>query len=872
MNQVQPPRFWIWFIQWYCRPALQETILGDLEEEFAEDVERLGPARARLRFAWNALRFFRPGITRKLSGTQKLNTYGMIKHDFKTTLRIAVREKLYTLINVSGLTAGISIALLIFTYVNFELGYESYNPNADRLARITIDYLDGETLIDQDCETYHPLGGMMKADFPEVEEFARAYRVGPSVVKVDEQQFRPNHIYAVDPSFNTLFHYPLIMGNAETALRNPLEVVLTESEAMKYFGTIDVVGRTIWVAFTKRDMKIVGVCADSPADTHFKIEMLMSYATMKDTFDKRESQWNSNDAFTYVLLTDGDQFSNFEASLERLTAKLVAEDKIDSERVIGQMAKDVHLYSHKTYEAEPNGNANIVFFLLGVGILVIVIAIVNYINLATAKSLDRAKEVGIRKVIGSSNTQLRLRFMIESFVINCISGLMALLLISVLWPKFVQVAGLPATLSPWTNQAFWLVFGLLLLCSTLLAGIFPASVVAAFKPITVLKGKFTNSSKGVWLRKSLVVFQFAIATFLLIQTLTSTQQLSYMQAKDLGLEAERMVVVSAPATGEEMKSFATFRDALANKAFVQAVSLSACYPGLPTSTMGSTTGRNLTGAEEEHNFNFFLYHIDHHYLPAMEIELLAGENFRENDKRDGIIVNEESIRLWGISSPEEAINKTVEFGDNHRPILGVVKNFHQTGVKSDYVPLMLNYGGTWGDYVSIRVNPGDVAEQLEEIEALYEAHFDSPFEFTFLDQTFDNHFKSDQQFQTVFSILSLFALLITCLGIFGLASFTVAKRQKEIGIRKVLGAAAHQIIALISKEFLALIVIATLLSVPLTYFIVEQWLLTYTYHIDLSLWLFVVPVALVLLVAFLTVLSRTIKVSNTNPVTVLRYE
>lgn len=870
---IKPPQWPVRLLRSFLRPQYAEEIEGDLEERFLDDTERYPLPKAKRLFIWQVLKLLRPALVKKLNGSVRLNQYGMFKNNFKTIFRIIRREKLYTGINVAGLTAGLTVALLILSYVHFEFSYERQNQNADRVARITIDYLDGETLIDQDCESYHLLGPMMKEEFPEVEDFARAYRMGESVVKINEEKrFRAAHVYAVDPGFLKLFDQLLLQGDDRTALMNPLEAVLTESAAMKYFGTLDIIGKTIWASVVNNRLKIVGITPDSPANTHLKFDILFSYSTMKETLEKRDSPWDSNDTFTYLLLNDASMQDTFRKSVQRLSKRLVIEEKIKNERVITQPIEDIHLYSHKSYEAEANGNATVVFFLFYVALLVIIIAIVNYINLATAKSLDRAKEVGIRKVVGSSNTQLKVRFFIESLIINLASGAFSLIIIYLLLHAFKQVAGLPEGFTLFDNPLFWTVLFVLIISSTLIAGSFPAFILASFKPVAVLKGKFTHSSRGILLRKGLVVFQFAIAIFLLIQTLTSTEQLRFMQEKDLGLDAERMVIVSAPVTRDEMKNFKPFTDQLLNTSAFTSISLSTCIPGLSTSEMGSTTGIDLVGATEKRGFNFFIYHVDHHFIPNMKIDLLAGKNFLEPAREDRIIANEEAIRLWGITDPEQAINQKVDLWGQERTIVAVAKNFHQTGVKSSHIPIILLQSFGFGDYVSIRTAPGNIKEQLSEIKERYEANFDSPFEYFFLDDKFDNHFKSDQQFQTVFSVLSLFALLITCLGLFGLASFTVAKRRKEIGIRKVLGASVSQLIALLSQDFIRLISIAALLALPVTYLIVNNWLNTYAYRIEITLWLFAGPAALVLVIAFVTIFSRTLRVSEMNPVSSLRDE
>lgn len=793
----------------------------------------------------------------------------MIKNNLKTTFRIIRKEKLYTGINILGLASGFAIALLILSYVYFEFSYEDYNPNANKLARITIDYLDGETLIDQDCESYHLLGQMMQEEFLEVKDFVRAYGMDDAVLRMNEESFRASRVYAVDNNFFELFNYPLIKGNTQTALTNPLEMVLTESAAMKYFGKLDVLGKTAWVSVVGGEMKVVGVVKDSPANTHLKFDLLFSYSTMQNTLDERRSPWDSNDTYTYVLLDQESQMSQFEQSLDLLSKRLVDNGTIKNERIIAQNIRDIHLHSHKSFEAEPNGSATIVFFLLGVALLVIIIAVVNYINLATAKSFDRAKEVGIRQVIGSSKIQLRWRFYIESLTINLIAAGLALTVILLVKDTFKHIGGLPESFDPINYPIFWTVFVSLILCSTFLAGSFPAFILSSFKPISVLKGKFSHSFKGTIMRKALVVFQFAIAIFLLIQTLASSEQLKYMQKKDLGLNSEQVVVVSAPATEKEIRNLESFRNELLSSNSFKDVAFSNTVPGLPTSSMGSTTGVKLVSGND-HNFNFYFYFMNSHFIPTMEFKLLAGENFKKTQEGKSVIVNEAAMKLWGIHDPKDAIDKKLHFWDSDKTIIGVVENFHQTGVKSDHIPTIFMHSTGFGSYISVRLTPGYTDQKLIELEEKYKSIFQSPFEFFFLDQKFDSHFRSERQFQTIFAILSSFALIITCLGLFGLASYTIAKRKKEIGIRKVLGASVDQIIVLLSKDFVLLIIIAGIISLPITYYVVRQWLDAYAYRIDIAPWLFVLPAVFVLVIAFLSVFFRTFQISNANPVSSLR--
>ncbi|MEM0940566.1 MAG: ABC transporter permease [Bacteroidota bacterium] len=865
------PKFSDRILSWCVKEELFEEISGDLYEYYNELTSKPTWKRSFL-YWYHFIHFLQPFAIKKLEGTQKLNLYGMFKNDIKTSLRIIKREKLYSAINILGLAAGFVIAVLILLYVRFEQSYESYNPNSDKVVRITMDYLDGETLIDQDCETYHVLGPMIKEEFPEITDFARAYGLDGMIVTVDGKQFRESNVYAVDPAFLKMLAYPLIYGDNQTALSQTGEVVLTRSSAIRFFGKENVVGEQL--SISSNPLKIVGVINDSPANTHLKFGLLLSYTSMKRTLDKRENPWDSNDTFTYLELTNPDAHPSFRENLSRFSDRLREEDYIPDERIISQGIKDIHLHSHKSYEAEQNGSATLVYFLLGVALLVIIIAILNYINLSTAQAINRAKEAGIRRIVGSSKAELRARFFIESVLLNLFAGSLSILIIWAVDDHYKSLAGLPENFQILTDPGSWYLLGTLLLTSTLLSGIFPAFVIGSFKPLNVLKGDLPNSKRGVIMRKALVTIQFSIAIFLLIQTFIAGEQLSFMINKDLGMNTNKIVVINAPVLNDKKQSFEAFSNSVRKRASFLNVGLSSTVPGLSTASMSSTTNIGLDEEPRDLKNNFFMYLIDSNFFSTMEMEMIEGKDFPEISNFEyPIVVNEEALRIWGIADPKEVINKKSTFWGRNHTVIGVVKDFHQLGAKSAYLPMIFILWSGEPDYISVRLSEGEVLDQISELEEVYREHFStSPFDFFFLDQNFDAQYRADRQFQQIFSVLSGFAILITCLGLFGLSSFTVAKRTKEIGIRKVLGASISQIVNLLSKDFITLVAISSVVAIPLSYLIVENWLNQYSFRISINLWLFMLPTLLVLFIAFMTVFSKAYQASHINPAESLRDE
>lgn len=872
-DQTSPPRFVIWLLRRLCKQELLEFILGDLEEQFEEFLLEKGPKKARWRYAWQAIKFLRPGILKSFK-SQKLNTYTTFLHDVKTSFRLIRREKLYSAINIIGLSSAFSIAILIFWYVRFEQSYEAYNPNADRIVRITMDYLDGETISDQDCETYHPLGQMMLDEFPQVEAYSHAFEIDELLIR-SEQKGKTLRIvggaFFVEPEFFEMFNYPLLAGNPETIFREPNEMVLTESYAKRYFGTTEILGKTVDLLAFKA--KIVGIIPDSPPNTHLKVNLLVSYGTAKNVYlEGRDNPWQMNDTYTYLQLKDASMIDAFQKALIPYSLRLMEAENFEDEKVVAQAIKDIHLYSDKAFEVEKNGDATTVHFLLGVAFLVILIALVNYINLSTSKSLDRAKEVGIRKVIGSTIGQLRMRFFTESLLINFLSIIATVILVSLFVDPFKLLAGLPTELNIFLEQDFWRILAVLFIVSVLLSGSFPALIITRFKPVTTLRGKYSHSQSGSLLRKALVIFQFAIALFLLVQTITANEQLQYLRDLDKGANFEEVMVIRTPL-GEEMTKFETFQDKIEQFPFVSVSSLSNCVPGLPTSLMGSTTGLNILG-KEERNFNFYVVYIDTSYLQTLEMELLAGRNYIYSDTFNTVMVNEEAIRLWGFADPEDVIDKKIEMWGAPRRVIGVIRNFHQTNIKDNYIPMIFPPNqGKWGDYMSIKLSTENLPEQIAAIEGQFQELFpNSPFDFFFMDREFGKEYEADERFRKVFGSLSIFSLIITCLGLFGLASFTVAKRTKEIGIRKVLGASVTQIISLISNEFILLILVGIGIAMPLTVYLIQNWLGRYAFRIEMSPLLFIAPALVIVMVALITVWARTFKVSVSNPVDSLRDE
>lgn len=808
----------------------------------------------------------------------------MLKNYFKIAFRTFRKDKSFTAINVLGLASGLAITLMIVQYVRYEKSYENGYPNADRIVRITTDYLNGETVIAQDCETYPVLSEALKNEIPEVENSTRAYPIGePSIdIQIGLKQYTVDKVMGVDPSFFDIFHYTLIQGSNQDLFTKPHQAVLSESIAKKYFNTIDVFGETFKIIGPNLPilMNVVGVVPDSPSNTHLKFDLLVSYKTLISDFGETEDNADGNNTLTYVELAENADYGKFTENLVLFNKQLKAQGLAVNNNFIGQKIGDIHLYSKKGFETEPNGDARSVYFLLAVAFLVIISALVNYTNLSTSKALDRAKEMGMRKVVGSTGLQIKIQVFVESLIMNVFSALLAIMLIALVENLFIETAGLPESFSIFGNLFFWACLVGFLIMAIVLSSIYPAFVLSSFKPSQVLKGSFSHSGQGVFLRKSLVVFQFGITVVLLVQTFAVYLQIDFLRNLDIGVNTEKIVVVKTPSGEHISQSIESFKQSLLANSAVKSVATAMTVPGLSGASMSTTTGINLSDTEEKTNFNFYLTSIDTSFLDLMEIELLAGENFSSTNRismQDTVdrqfIVNEKALHLWGISDPQMAIGKSINFWGLKSTIRGVVKNYNQESPKAAQIPILMGYSPNSEGYISVKFAGENPAEQLAMVKQQYETSFPyKPFSYFFLDQEYDRQYKADERFQKVFGVLTLFAIFIACLGLFGLATFTVAKRTKEIGVRKVIGGSTTGLLVLLSKDFIKTVLISMAIGIPVTYFIVKEWLGKFANHIELSWWLFAIPALAILILTVITIGGKTLKTALMNPVESLRSE
>ena len=791
-----------------------------------------------------------------------------------------LRNKAFSIINIVGLALGVAACILILQYVAFELSYDNFHKNGSEIYRVKQDrYNDGKLSTEWAAGAY-AVGNSFKDAFPEVQDYVKLLRRGVAIADYGEKSLKVEKVYLSSPSFFSIFSYPLLEGDAKSVLAEPNTIVLSKSLAEKLFGKETAMGKTIQLNKTK-SFKVTGIYADMPTNTHLKADILISYATFLNDVkpDNPELAWQWDGCLTYLKLRDGTNVPALEAKFPALIDKLAGEEhkKYKSAAVyLLQPLRDIHLYSHYMMEAEPNGDGKTVYLLLGIAFFIVVIAWVNYVNLATARAINRAKEVGVRKAVGSLRSQLIWQFMTESVLLNGFAVILALLFVALALPKFNEISGQQLSFGLLGSKLFWLPLAGLFVVGAFFSGLYPAFVLSGFKPVAVLKGKVLATRQGIVLRKSLVVFQFAASLFLLVGTLAVFQQIRYMREQSLGINIDQTLVINPPIIATDstyMRQMVAFKEELLRNTGIKSIAASTVVPGQPSDW--NAGGIRLKGADDNKGKQYRIIGVDYDFINAYDLKLVAGRNFSKEFGADpkAVIFNKMAIKQLGFNNSQDAIGKEIDFWGEMFTIVGVTDNFHQQSLKDAYEPLILRLIPDLRGYFSVKLTPGTADKSIATIRSEWNHFFPgNPFEYTFLDERFNEQYRADQRFGQVFGIFTGLAILVACLGLFGLASFTTAQRTKEIGIRKVLGSSVFAIVEMLYREFAILVLISFVIAAPIAWYAVSKWLTSYAFRTDIQWWLFVLPFVLVLLIAFLTVSFQSIKAALMNPVKSLRSE
>jgi putative ABC transport system permease protein len=803
----------------------------------------------------------------------------MIKNYLLIAFRNLVKNKGFSFINIFGLAIGMAACLLILQYVTFELSFDKFHTKGDRIYRINQDRYDNGKLSTRWAGGAFAPGSEFKAQLPDIEDFVKMVPAGQVLVNFKDQKIvvKDQYDYFVSGSFFNIFSYPLLSGDPKTALQEPNSVVISETIAKKLFNNSNPVGQTL-VMNNDKPIKITGVMKDMPENTHMKLDFMQSYSTLiKNYAPQLDHQWYNDGCTTYLLLRPGVDPRKLEAKFIPIVKKAYEQFKSAGATAIYtlQPAQSIHLYSNRMFELEPNSDGNSVYLLLGVAIFVIIIAWINYINLATARGIGRAKEVGVRKTLGSGKRQLITQFMFEAGLLNLMSLVLAFILIGIFLPVFGSLSGVDISFNLFGHLSFWLSVLGMLLVGTFFSGFYPAIVLSSFRPVEVMKGKLAASPRGIVLRKGMVVFQFAASIFLLIGSVTVFKQIEYMQKQSLGINIDQTLVIKAPLAKVDSfyRTMKNFKDESLKLTNVKSLTASTAIPGEPIPW--NAGGIKLHGAAESTGKQYRIVGGDYDYLDAFNFKVLAGRKISKDFPTDtgSVVFSKKAAEQLGYDRPADAINKQIDFWGKTYTIVGVVDNYHQQSLRDDYDAIIFRCIPDIRGDVSVKIGTANLQQTIDGLQANWKRFFpEDQFDYFFLDDHFNQQYHADKQFGQVFAVFTGIGILVACLGLFGLVSYTIVQRTKEIGIRKVLGASVNNILQLLYRDFAVLIVIAFVPATFLAWYAIHKWLQTYAFRIEVNPLFFIMPFIAVVLIAFCTVSYLSLKAALMNPVKSLKTE
>lgn len=808
----------------------------------------------------------------------------MIYNHLKIAWRNISRNRMLSLINIGGLSIGIATSFLILQYVQFERSFDQFHEKKDRIFRLHWSFYQNgqETLALPKAAA--GAGPRLLADFPELEAQTRIFKVSGTVnVSHEDRAFNESRVLFASKDFLNIFSYPLLHGDPRHALDGPNKVVISRSAAARYFPGIDnPVGQPLSIKEGKTvdwSLLVTGVMEDLPAHTHMEAEVIASYETFSNFQRGAESSMTWVNFYTYLLASAGTTQDELDTKLEAWIAAVSEFEKFnegDRPKAYVWPLTDIHLHSNFTQEIKATGDARVVAILMGAAFFILVIAWLNYINLTTAKGLERAREVGVKKVVGASRQQLLLQFLLEAFVINCISLVIAFTLYQVCQPLLKSMlTTAPGWRILFQGELFWYTLAVVA-TGSFMSGFYPAATISAYRPAMVLKGKTTHSQRGHLLRKLIVSLQFGLSLILLVATFTVRKQIGFMLSQDLGLNPEQVLVVLAPDayTANHEEKTRLFREAALALPGISEVSESLVVPGEEMYYNYAAQVNGKLGA----SIDFGQGSIDPYYIPLMGMQILAGRNFNpelETDRRS-VILNESAMATLQFNSPDSAIGKKIYWMDSDGvqwTIIGVVKNHHHLGLSRKVEPVIYYMQDPPTAYLTFKIGADSPGEAIAALENTYRSFFPgNPFDYYFLDEQFNRQYEAEQKVSSAFSAFSFIAIVIACLGLFGLASFEAVQRTKEIGVRKVLGASVNDLVLLFSRRFVVLLAVSSVVVLPGCYWLMDQWLNNYAYRMELGWLVFALPVLLLFVVAFGTLLYHTLRTARLNPVDALRSE
>ncbi len=803
----------------------------------------------------------------------------MFKNQVIATLRNLKKNKVFAIINILGLVVGLTACLFIVQYVYFEWSYDNFHKSNPDLYRIRFDRLsDGKH--DKSAGVTAFVGPALKDEFPEIKAYSKLWGTKhiTNILSYNQENFISQHLYYADSAFLNLFSFQWIKGDPKTALANPYNIVLTESLAKKHFGNENPLGKQITYsgAYGKHSYKVTGILKDLPKNTHLVFDVLVSFKTLVVHTEGNAHDSRGWSAFpTYLLLHPNGDKAQMEDKLATFVNRNFEESKRHgiTVRLLLQPVEDIHLTSDLRFESSVNGNGNTVKFLFIIALFILLLAWINYINLSTSRAIDRSKEVAIRKVAGASQYQLIIQFLVEAAVINLIAVAIALTAMQLLWPFFIQLVEKPIDIVIWTNIELQVGILCCFVSGVFLSGLYPAFVMSAYQPISILKPAKKKTAIWIDLRKLLVVFQFLISIVLIAGTITVYKQLNFMRSQSIGMNIGQTVVIKGAERNERLApSFQKFKNTLMARADVKSLSNSTSVPGKEISWINN----DVRWAKMPETDKNAMPHvgINAHFMQNFDMKILYGRNFSDSQdhQKNRVILTLSATKLLGFVHPSDALNEHIVDGDIYE-VIGVAADYHHQSLSETLLPIIFRYLPSANTYYLVKLNGHDLHNSVAEIKQIFTKMFPgSPFTYFFLDDYYEQQYQADQQFGKVFSLFSLLAVVIASMGLFGLSSFTISRMAKEISIRKILGASDQNIFTMLSASFLKLGLIASCLALPIAYLGFGKWLQNYAFSIEIGWVILGIPILLIVFINFFTILFQTFQAARTNPIDALNAE
>ncbi|MFC1493143.1 ABC transporter permease [candidate division KSB1 bacterium] len=856
MKKNNIPRFGSFILNRILNENIKYSYLGDIEETYFDIYESEGKRQAVIWYWGQVMKVLMNYIINIRSGT-------MFKNYFKIAFRTFWRNRLYSVLNISGLSIGIGTAILIILWVQDELSYDMFHTKADRIYRIAINARIGNNMI---AQTVTPglLGRTLTSDYPEVEIAAPILSKSTSLVQYNEKVFNESKIIASDSTFFRVFTIPFIKGDSFKALTAPNSVVITRRTAEKYFEEENALDRMLEIG--GEIYRITGVVEDVPVNSHFHFDFIIS---LNRSEYNSGANWDNNRFRTYIILQKDFPPEELEAKFPDFIRKYLSQNKFSGDNFWEyylQPLTDIHLNSHLNGEFEANGNRTHVYIFSIIAAIILLIACINFMNMTTAKSANRAKEVGIRKVSGSNRIQLIRQFVGESILLSTVSFVLALIVVEIILPVYTNYVGKQLQINYGNPLVILSMTGMILFVG-ILSGSYPAFFLSSFKPVTVIKGALHRGVKNSRLRNSLVVFQFTISIFLIIGTIVVYKQLEFIRNTRLGFDKEQVVVVNNPMLlGEQAE---VFKENLLNNPEIISASLSNTLPGRGHGSWGITPeGMDIITLD--------MCVTDEDFIKTMNIELVQGKYFSKDfpSNASGLIINENAVKMLDWDDP---VGKSMKlFGQIKISVIGVIKDYHYKSVHQEIKPMgLLHLSSDYATpgFLSIKIKTENVGETVAFIERTWnEFAPNRPYDYSFLDSDYDGMYNFEERTGHIFTFFSILAILIASMGLFGLASYMAEQRKKEMGVRKVMGASVVKIVRQLSKAFLIPVLISNLIAWPLGWFMMNRWLENFAYRTSIDISIFIFAGSLALLIALLTISFQTIKAARSNPVDSLRYE